>query len=43
MEPAVAIGGEVIIYARYLAVVSKVHGKYIYEIGYHTLPYFLNN
>ena len=43
LEPAVAVGGEVIIYAPHLDVVSHVHGKYIYEIGYHTLPYFLNN
>ena len=41
MEPAVAIGGEVVIYAPHLDVVSVVHGKYIYEIGYHILPYFL--
>ncbi len=41
MEPAVAMGGEVIIYAPHLDVVSHVHGKYIYEVGYHTLPYFL--
>jgi nickel-dependent lactate racemase len=43
LEPAVAIGGEVIIYAPHLDVVSHVHGKYIYEAGYHILPYFLNN
>ncbi len=43
MEPAVAIGGEVIIYAPHLDVVSHVHGKYIYEVGYHTLPYFLHD
>jgi len=43
VEPAVAIGGEVIIYAPHLAVVSHVHGKYIYEIGYHILQYFLND
>lgn len=43
LEPAVAVGGEVIIYAPHLEVVSHVHGKYIYEIGYHTLPYFLND
>jgi hypothetical protein len=24
-------------------VVSHVHGKYIYEVGYHILPYFLND
>jgi hypothetical protein len=41
MEPAVAAGGEVIIYAPHLDVVSHMHGRYIYEIGYHTLPYFL--
>ncbi len=43
MEPAVALGGEVIIYAPHLDVVSHVHGRYIYEVGYHTLPYFLND
>jgi nickel-dependent lactate racemase len=41
LEPAVARGGEVIIYAPHLDAVSHVHGKFIYEIGYHTLPYFL--
>ncbi|HEX9384956.1 MAG TPA: lactate racemase domain-containing protein [Anaerolineales bacterium] len=43
LEPAVAIGGEVVIYAPHLDVVSHVHGKYIYEVGYHILPYFLND
>ncbi len=43
VEPAVAIGGEVIIYAPHLDVVSHVHGRYIYETGYHILPYFLNH
>ncbi|HJZ11462.1 MAG TPA: hypothetical protein VJ521_04900, partial [Acidobacteriota bacterium] len=43
LEPAVAIGSEVIIYAPHLDVVSHVHGKHIYEIGYHILPYFLND
>jgi nickel-dependent lactate racemase len=43
LEPAVAIGGEVVIYAPHLEVVSHVHGKYIYETGYHILPYFLND
>ncbi|MEW6086532.1 MAG: lactate racemase domain-containing protein [Chloroflexota bacterium] len=43
LEPAVAIGGEVVIYAPYLDVVSHVHGKYIYEVGYHILDYFLAN
>ncbi|HPH97064.1 MAG TPA: lactate racemase domain-containing protein [Anaerolineaceae bacterium] len=43
LEPVVAPGGEVIIYAPHLSVVSHVHGKYIAEIGYHILPYFLND
>jgi len=43
LEPAVAVGGEVVIYAPHLDTVSNVHGKYIYEIGYHTLPYFLEH
>jgi lactate racemase len=43
LEPAVAIGGEVVIYAPHLDTVSHVHGKYIYEVGYHILAYFLND
>ena len=43
LEPAVAIGGEVVIYAPHLETVSHVHGKHIYEVGYHILPYFLND
>jgi nickel-dependent lactate racemase len=43
LEPVVALGGEVVIYAPHLDVVSHVHGKYIYEVGYHVLPYFLND
>lgn len=43
LEPAIALGGEVVIFAPHLDVVSHVHGKYIYEVGYHILPYFLNN
>ena len=43
LEPAVAVGGEIIILAPHLDVVSHVHGKYIYEVGYHILPYFLND
>lgn len=43
LEPAVALGGEVVIYAPHLDVVSHVHGKYIFEVGYHVLPYFLND
>ncbi len=43
LEPAISLGGEVVIYAPHLEMVSQVHGKYIYEIGYHILPYFLND
>lgn len=41
LEPALAEGGELTILAPHLDVVSHVHGQYIYEIGYHVLPYFL--
>lgn len=43
MEPVVEVGGEVVIYAPHLDVVSHAHGKYIYQVGYHILPYFLND
>jgi lactate racemase len=43
LEPAVARDGEVIVYAPHLDTVSRVHGKFIYEVGYHILPYFLQN
>jgi nickel-dependent lactate racemase len=43
LEPAVAVGGEVVIYAPHLDVVSHTHGDYIFEIGYHILPYFLQD
>jgi nickel-dependent lactate racemase len=41
LEPAIADGGEVIIYAPHLATVSHVHGRHIYEVGYHVRDYFL--
>ncbi|WP_299432255.1 lactate racemase domain-containing protein [uncultured Meiothermus sp.] len=41
LDPALADGGELIIYAPHLETVSLAHGKYIYEIGYHSVPYFL--
>jgi nickel-dependent lactate racemase len=41
VEPALADGGEVVIYAPHLQTVSHVHGRYIYEIGYHVRDYFL--
>jgi nickel-dependent lactate racemase len=43
LEPATAVGGEVIIYAPHLETISHVHGKYIREVGYHILPYFLSD
>jgi nickel-dependent lactate racemase len=41
MEPVVADGGEVIIYAPHLRRLSATHGSIIEEIGYHTRDYFL--
>jgi nickel-dependent lactate racemase len=42
-EPAVADGGEVVIYAPELDEVSYVHGRLIDEIGYHCRDYFLEH
>lgn len=42
LDPAIADGGELILYAPHLNKVSDVHGKYIYQIGYHVRDYFLN-
>jgi hypothetical protein len=42
LEPVLAEGGELILYAPHLGTISHVHGRYIEEIGYHCLPYFLN-
>jgi nickel-dependent lactate racemase len=41
VEPVVADGGEVVIYAPHLSEVSYVHGKLLDEIGYHCRDYFL--
>ena len=41
MEPVVADGGELIIYAPHITEISYTHGKTIEEIGYHTRDYFL--
>jgi nickel-dependent lactate racemase len=40
-EPAIADGGEVIIYAPHLDEVSYTHGKLIDQIGYHVRDYFV--
>ncbi len=41
MEPAVADGGEVVIFAPHISEISYTHGKVIEEIGYHCRDYFL--
>jgi hypothetical protein len=41
MEPAVADGGEVVIFAPHITEVSYTHGAVIDEIGYHCRDYFL--
>jgi len=41
LEPVVADGGELIIYAPHIHEISVVHGKTIREIGYHCRDYFL--
>jgi nickel-dependent lactate racemase len=41
LEPAIADGGELILYAPHLDTVSHVHGEYLYEVGYHVRDYFL--
>ena len=43
LEPVVAEGGEIIVYAPHLDTISRTHGKFIYEVGYHVLPYFLED
>ena len=42
VEPAVADGGEVIIYAPHISEVSYTHGADIDRIGYHCRDYFVN-
>ena len=42
LEPGIADGGEVIVYAPHLSEVSEVHGQYLHRIGYHVRDYFLN-
>jgi nickel-dependent lactate racemase len=40
-EPAIADGGEVIIYAPHLTEISYTHGRLIDQVGYHVRDYFL--
>ncbi|MFO1451452.1 MAG: lactate racemase domain-containing protein [Opitutaceae bacterium] len=41
LEPVIADGGELIIYAPHLREISLVHGHHIERIGYHCIDYFL--
>ncbi len=40
LEPAIADGGEVVIYAPHITEVSYVHGHHLDQIGYHVRDYF---
>ncbi len=41
LEPVLAAGGELIIYAPHLHEISVVHGRLIRQVGYHCRDYFL--
>jgi len=41
MEPVIADGGEVIIYAPHITEISYTHGKVLDEVGYHVRDYFV--
>jgi nickel-dependent lactate racemase len=41
VEPVVADGGEIIVYAPHIARVSVTHGESIRQLGYHVRDYFL--
>ncbi len=41
LEPVVADGGELIIYAPHIREISRVHGSIIERIGYHVRDYFV--
>lgn len=40
-EPAIADGGEVIIYGPHVRELSRVHGRVLRQVGYHVRDYFL--
>ena len=42
LEPVLADGGELIIYAPHIHEVCVAHGKTLHQIGYHCRDYFLN-
>ena len=41
MEPVIADGGEVIVYAPHIDEISYTHGDILEEVGYHVRDYFL--
>ena len=41
LEPILADGGQLIIYAPHITEISYTHGKWLDKIGYHTRDYFL--
>lgn len=41
LEPVIADGGEIVIYAPHIAEVSYTHGRLLDEIGYHVRDYFV--
>lgn len=41
MEPAIADGGEVVIYAPHINEISYTHGRIIDQVGYHVRDYFV--
>ncbi len=41
IEPVVADGGRVIVYAPHITEISPVHGAILHQIGYHTRDFFL--
>ncbi len=41
LDPAMADGGEIVVYAPHLGEISVVHGEYIRKVGYHVRDYFL--
>jgi nickel-dependent lactate racemase len=41
LEPVIATGGEVIIYAPHISEFSYTHGEILAEVGYHVRDYFL--
>ena len=41
LEPVLADGGTLIIYAPHITEISYTHGKYLDKVGYHTRDYFL--